>query len=181
LHNSIHMGRKCDFQLGWYDLSHVETLFQYFDRHYQNAVLICVDQVITCLAPPTYNLMAMKMGWPCIEGNELCVKCVCFICILLYCNRLSFLTIATFPATYTLQQLGRSLQKNEKLVTVCLARSNFAPIHLPRRNTPAYGTHHLCVAILTTEHILTCVFRQKIFSVQNPKRKFILMDMIDQT
>jgi hypothetical protein len=74
----------------------------------------------------------------------------CYIVIASY-----FLTVATFAATYTLQQLGRSLQKNEKLVTVCLARSNFAPIHLPRRNTPAYGTHHLCVAILTTKHILT--------------------------
>jgi hypothetical protein len=59
------------------------------------------------------------------------------------------LTVATVPATYTLQQVGRSL------VTVCLARSNFAPIHLSRRNTPAYGTYHLCVAILTTKHILT--------------------------
>jgi hypothetical protein len=86
------------------------------------------------------------------ERNELCVKCVCFICILLYCYRLYFLTVATFPATYT---YSSSVQKNEKLVTVCLARSNFAPIHLPRRNTPAYGTHHLCVAILTTKHILT--------------------------
>jgi superfamily II DNA/RNA helicase len=47
-----------------------------------------------------------------------------------------FLTVATFPATY-IQQLGRSLQKNEKLVTVCLSRSNFALIHLPQRNTPA--------------------------------------------
>jgi superfamily II DNA/RNA helicase len=89
------------------------------------------------------------------EGNELCKKkCVCFICILLYCNRLCFLTVATFPATY-IQQLARSLQKNERLVTVCLARSNFPPIHLSQRNTPAYGTHHLCVAILTTKHILT--------------------------
>jgi hypothetical protein len=68
---------------------------------------------------------------------ELYEKCVCFICILLYCNRLYFiLTVATFPATY-IQQLGRSLQKNEKLVTVCLSRSNFALIHLSQRNTPA--------------------------------------------
>jgi hypothetical protein len=66
-----------------------------------------------------------------------------------------FLTVIIFSATYTLQQLGSSLEKNEKLVTVCLARSNFASIHLPRRNTPVYGTHHLCVAILTTKHILT--------------------------
>jgi hypothetical protein len=75
--------------------------------------------------------------------------------MLLYYCFLYCLTVATFPATYTLQQLGRSLQKNEKLFNVCLARSNFAPIHLPRRNTPPYGTHHLCVAILTTKHILT--------------------------
>jgi hypothetical protein len=84
-----------------------------------------------------------------------------------------FLTVATFPATY-IRQLGRSLQKNEKLVTVCLSRPNFALIHLsqrntpaskkytrlkeihpPQRNTPAYGTHHLCVAISTIKHILT--------------------------
>jgi hypothetical protein len=71
------------------------------------------------------------------ERNELCEKCVCLICILLYCSLwYLFLTVATFPATY-IQQLGRSLQKNEKLVTVCLSRSNFALIHLSQRNTPA--------------------------------------------
>jgi hypothetical protein len=100
-----------------------------------------------------------------------CVKNVYVLYV--YCGivvaYLFFLTVATFPATY-IQQLGRSLQKNEKLVTVCLSRSNFAlihlsqrntpaskkytclkEIHLPQRNTPAYGTHHL----LTTKHILT--------------------------
>jgi hypothetical protein len=51
------MGRKCDFQLGQYDLSHVETLFKYSDKHYQNAVLICVDQIIAFLASLTYVII----------------------------------------------------------------------------------------------------------------------------
>jgi hypothetical protein len=85
----------------------------------------------------------------------MCKMCMFYMYIVILLSLVFFKTVAIFSATYTRQQLGRSLQKSEKLVTVCLARSNFAPIHLPRRNTPAYGTHHLCVAILTTRHILT--------------------------
>jgi hypothetical protein len=47
------------------------------------------------------------------EGNEWCIKCV-YLYIVIACV---LKTIAIFSATYTLQQLGRSLrnkQKNEK-------------------------------------------------------------------
>jgi hypothetical protein len=61
-------------------------------------------------------------GWFCLvawfppatyEGNEFCIK----MCIYIYCYRLFITTAAIFSATYTLQQLDRSLrskQKNEK-------------------------------------------------------------------
>jgi hypothetical protein len=96
--------------------------------------------------------MATGVGLVGNEGNELCMF---YMCIIILLSLVFFKTVAIFSGTYTLQQLGRSPQKNKNLVTLCLARSNFAPIHLPRRNTPAYGTHHLCVAILTTRYILT--------------------------
>jgi hypothetical protein len=60
-----------------------------------------------------------------------CLKDVYIFIYIVILLLLVFLkTVAIFSAAYTLQQLGRSLQKNEKLVTVCLAQPQF----LPRRN-----------------------------------------------
>jgi hypothetical protein len=99
-----------------------------------------------------YNRGAMYLKEMSCVKNVYVLYVYCYIVVA--CIFIIFLTVAIFPATY-IQQLGRSLQKNEKLFTVCLSRSNFALIHLPQRNTPLYGTHHLCVATLTTKHILT--------------------------
>jgi hypothetical protein len=79
-----------------------------------------------------YKCSARSKWWAMLEMS--CVKmCMFYMCYIIFSY---YLTVAAFPATYTLQKLGRSLQKNEKLFNVCLAQSNFAPIHLSRRNTP---------------------------------------------
>jgi hypothetical protein len=68
------------------------------------------------------------------EGNELCIIYI-YIVILL-----SLKTVAIFSVTYTLQRLGKSLQKNEKLVTVYLAQPNFAPVTALEKYTCIWNT-----------------------------------------
>jgi hypothetical protein len=85
-----------------------------------------------------------------------------YLYIYIYCCRFFIKTVAIFPATYTLQQLDKSLQNKQNNETTSyriplVTYSPTSPQSLPCSNMPAHGTHHLCLPILSTRHILTYI------------------------
>jgi hypothetical protein len=97
------------------------------------------------------------------EGNELCIKMyIGLACIFKKLSR-SFLLLIHYSILVDHYEINKRMKK---LVTVSACylsqptldsalHSPTSPQFLPCSNTPAYGIHHLCLAILNIRHILT--------------------------